>query len=137
MSRQPDKADDETGENGTQRLDKWLWYTRIVKSRTLAATLVSDGKVRLNRQRIDKPSHVVRIGDVVTANIHQRVRVLRVLAAGTRRGPPAEAQGLYQEISEPIPPRTPPAHPAAASARPDKRTRRLLAGLKRQQEPDI
>lgn len=126
-----DKDETQGSEAGTQRLDKWLWYTRLVKSRTLAAALVSGGKVRLNRQRIDKPSHAVRAGDVVTAAVHQKVRVLKVLAPGVRRGPPAEAQALYQDLTEPTPA---PGQPGAApvrSPRPDKRQRRELAALKR------
>jgi len=91
-------ADD--GAAGTQRIDKWLWYARIVKSRTLAATLVQTGKVRVNRQRTDKPSHALRRGDVVTVTAHRQVRVLEVSALGARRGPAAEAQTLYTDLTQ-------------------------------------
>ena len=60
------------GRGGAQRIDKWLWYTRAIKSRTLAAGLVEDGRVRINREKITKPSHGVKIGDVVTASINDR-----------------------------------------------------------------
>jgi ribosome-associated heat shock protein Hsp15 len=84
---------------GTQRLDKWLWFARVAKSRTLAATLVSGGKIRVNRARASKPSQLVKVGDVITAGTSRDVRVLRVKAPGLRRGPPAEAQTLYEELT--------------------------------------
>ena len=70
-----------------QRVDRWLWFARMIKSRTQAATLVSAGKVRLNGTRIDKPSRNVKPGDVLTFPLGTQVRVLKVLDAGTRRGP--------------------------------------------------
>ena len=82
-----------------QRLDKWLWYARVTKTRTLAATLVQNGKVRVNRERTLKPRQPVKADDVVTIAVHGRVRVLRVLAPGVRRGPAKEAVELYEEIS--------------------------------------
>ena len=103
------------------RLDKWLWYARVVKSRTLAAGLVEDGKVRLNRERITKPSQTVRIGDVLTISVGPRVRILEVAAMGTRRGPAAEAQALYVDLSPPPPAPTAPV--AADERRTGKRRR--------------
>jgi ribosome-associated heat shock protein Hsp15 len=82
-----------------QRLDKWLWFVRAVKSRTLAAALVAEGKVRVNRERASKPSHALRVGDVVTLTVHAQVRVLKVLSTGVRRGPPVEARGLYEDLT--------------------------------------
>ena len=117
------------------RLDKWLWYARVVKSRTLAAGLVEDGKVRLNRERMTKPSQSVRIGDVLTISVGPRVRSLEVAAMGTRRGPANEAQALYVDRSPP-PPTTPaaPLPPMSGerpngAGRPTKRDRRLIARL--------
>ena len=66
----------------TQRLDKWLWFARVTKSRTLAAQLVQDGKVRVNRAKAAKPSHTVRSGDVLTIAIRGNVEVLKVAGAG-------------------------------------------------------
>lgn len=83
---------------GAQRLDKWLWYARITKSRTLAAQLVQDGKVRVNRARATKPSHIIRSGDVLTVVLRGHLQVLRVVAPGTRRGPPPEARLLYEAV---------------------------------------
>ncbi len=83
----------------SQRIDKWLWYARLVKSRTLAATFIKTGKIRLNRIRVRKSSQVVKVGDIVTATIARRVRVLRVVSTGVRRGPAGEAQSLYEELT--------------------------------------
>jgi len=92
-----------------QRLDKWLWFARIVKSRTLAAQLVQDGKVRVNRAKVAKPAQAVRPDDVLTIVIRGNIQVLKVLALGVRRGPPAEARQLYEVLSAPA---------AAGSAQP-------------------
>jgi ribosome-associated heat shock protein Hsp15 len=81
-----------------QRLDKWLWYARIVKSRSLAAKLIEEGCIRVNRQRAVKASVVVKCGDVLTAALQGRVRVLEVRGLGERRGPASEAQTLYAEL---------------------------------------
>lgn len=96
----PDASDTPSaGASPGQRLDKWLWYARVTKSRTLAAHLIEGGKVRVNRARTDKPSHQVRAGDVITATVHRNVRILKVLAPGTRRGPATEARSLYEELT--------------------------------------
>ncbi len=89
------------GGAGSQRLDKWLWFARVAKSRTLAAALVSGGKIRVNRTRASKPSQLVKVGDVITAGTLRDVRILRIKAPGLRRGPPAEAQTLYEELTPP------------------------------------
>lgn len=128
-------ADDllQTGAAATQRLDKWLWFARVVKTRTLAAGLVAGGKVRVNRQRIDKPGYAVRIGDVITVTAASRIRVMKVMATGVRRGPPREAAMLYEEFAPAISIGTGPAQPAFNPAlevvesrrRPTKRDRRV------------
>lgn len=133
-----DDADDDAGAfagAAEQRLDKWLWYTRVVKSRTLAAGLVTAGKVRVNRERVDKPSRWLKPGDVVTVSVGPNVRVLRMLAPGSRRGPAPEARALYEDL-------TPPKVPVAATAmpsggvrergegRPTKRDRREINRLR-------
>ncbi len=81
-----------------QRLDKWVWHARLVKSRSLAAKLIEDGFIRVNRQRVTKPSATVKCGDVLTLTLQGAVRVLEVLAVGERRGPPGEAKTLYSEL---------------------------------------
>ncbi|RMH50243.1 MAG: RNA-binding S4 domain-containing protein [Alphaproteobacteria bacterium] len=80
------------------RIDKWLFHARFCRSRALAAALVGGGHVRLNGRRIDKPAAPVRVGDVLTLRIGGRVRLLRVLDLGCRRGPASEARLLYLEL---------------------------------------
>jgi ribosome-associated heat shock protein Hsp15 len=81
-----------------QRLDKWLWFARFVKSRTLAAKLVSDGFVRVNGQRAETPAKALAVGDVITVAAARTTAVVRVEALGTRRGPVEEAKRLYREL---------------------------------------
>jgi ribosome-associated heat shock protein Hsp15 len=83
----------------SQRVDKWLWFARIVKSRSLAQALIEQGAVRVNRIKVVRSSAGVAPGDVVTVAVHDRVRVLKVLDEGRRRGPPAEARELYEDLS--------------------------------------
>ncbi len=138
-SRNHDDDADEQGEaaaDGTQRLDKWLWFVRVIKTRTLAAGLVTSGKVRVNRQRVEKPSQAVRPGDVVTVTARGHVRILKVLAPGARRGPPAEARLLYEDLTPPAPPpdqtgtARAPAQREAGQGRPTKKDRRLIDRLR-------
>ncbi len=94
--------------NPSQRIDKWLWYTRIFKSRSLAAKFSEAGKIRIKngekRDRVTKSSHMIHCQDILTFTLHDRVRVVKVLSPGTRRGPAPEAQTLYEDLS---PPRVP------------------------------
>ncbi len=87
----------------TIRLDKWLWQARFFKTRSLAARAVAQGRVRLNAARVDKPAQAVGAGDALTFAQGNRIRVVRVLALGTRRGPAAEAQALYEDLAPPGP----------------------------------
>jgi ribosome-associated heat shock protein Hsp15 len=84
-----------------QRLDKWLWFARMAKTRSLAQRLVTDGKVRLNRERVTKPSHTVKLGDLVTVSLGKQLRLLKVAAFGERRGPAPEAAVLYDDLAPP------------------------------------
>src|SRR5262245_50195209 len=95
------------GEAHTQRLDKWLWFSRVSKSRSLAARLIEDGKVRVNRARVIKPSQAVRVGDVLTIALRGKVQILKVLAPGQRRGPPPEARQLYEALHQDAEPGAP------------------------------
>jgi ribosome-associated heat shock protein Hsp15 len=131
---------------GTQRLDKWLWFARFVKTRTLAADIVTAGKVRLNRVRVEKPAQTVRAGDVLTLNLNRRIQLIRVLGIGERRGPSAAARVLYEELTaegdviKPQPSSSPPSaawRPSGVSAvgrpagsgRPTKKERREIDRL--------
>jgi ribosome-associated heat shock protein Hsp15 len=81
------------------RLDKWLWHARFIKHRGLAEDMVAARRVRLNEQIVQKTHQLVRPGDVITLTEPARVRVLRVLGLGERRGPAPEARLLYEEIT--------------------------------------
>ena len=81
-----------------QRLDKWLWFARVVKTRSLAARLVESGHVRLNARRIETPAKAVRPGDVLTIALEQQVRILKVLDPGTRRGAFLKPNLLFEDL---------------------------------------
>jgi ribosome-associated heat shock protein Hsp15 len=84
-----------------QRLDTWLWSARFLKARSDCARLIQEGLIRINRQPTDKPHARVRPGDVVTLPLPRvGVRVIRVLALASRRGPAPEARTLYEEIPD-------------------------------------
>jgi ribosome-associated heat shock protein Hsp15 len=83
------------------RLDKWLWFARFFKSRSLAARLVEAGGVRMAGAPVTKAHQTVRPGDVLTFAQGGHVRAVRVRAVGTRRGPAAEAQALYEDLAPP------------------------------------
>jgi ribosome-associated heat shock protein Hsp15 len=115
-----------------QRLDKWLFFSRAVKSRTLAQKLIESGTVRVNATRMLASDHRVGAGDVLTMTIGHRLLVWRILDAGTRRGPAAEAARLYEDLSPPRLPRVPNGafvqRPPGAG-RPTKKDRRAIDGL--------
>ncbi len=83
-----------------QRLDKWLWCARFMRARTDCAALVAQGSIRINRLATEKAHAKLRPGDVLTVPVRGQVRVVRVVALAARRGPPAEASGLYEEVGE-------------------------------------
>ncbi|MCG7393643.1 RNA-binding S4 domain-containing protein [Microvirga sp. ACRRW] len=83
-----------------QRLDKWLWFARFAKTRTLAAKLVTSGFVRVNGQRTDNAAKAVALGDVITIALARTALVVRVEALGERRGPAPEARQLYADLTE-------------------------------------
>ena len=85
------------------RIDKWLWHARFFKTRSLAAKVVSGGKLRVNGQPISKPAYMVSVSDVLTFPQADNVRVIKVLAMGERRGPAPEAQQLYEDLAPPKP----------------------------------
>lgn len=110
-----------------QRVDRWLWFARLLKSRTLAATLVTSGKLRLNGERMVKASRSVKPGDVLTFPLGHHIRVIKVLLPGTRRGPAPEAQTLYEDLAPPEPRASAPDRTAsreAGTGRPTKKERR-------------
>ncbi len=80
------------------RIDRYLHCIRLVKSRGLAQGLIDTGFVRIDGKRVAKPSEAVRVGSTIAFSLHDRVRVLRVLALPERRGPAAEARCCYEEL---------------------------------------
>ena len=88
------------------RIDKWLWFARFFKTRSLAASVIDSGDVRLNGEVVIKNSTGVKPGDELVFPTGKRMRRVTVLAIGERRGPAPEAQMLYRE-EEPPPPQDP------------------------------
>ena len=84
-----------------QRIDKWLWHARVVRTRTAAAELAAAGHVRINGRRVDAPSRAVRPGDVVTVALDRAVRVLKVVAFAERRGSANDARALCEALEPP------------------------------------
>ena len=85
------------------RLDKWLWFARFLKSRTLAQELCAGGRVRVSGRVVSKPSQAIRVGDVLTFPLGPHIRVIEIKALGVRRGPAEEARILYVDLSPPAP----------------------------------
>ena len=87
------------------RIDVWLWRARFFKTRSLAAHMVSDGRIRLSRSggetRLDKPSRTVKVGDGLVFALAGRLVAVRVESLGERRGPASEAQQLYSFLQNP------------------------------------
>ncbi|RXR25612.1 RNA-binding S4 domain-containing protein [Sphingobium fluviale] len=80
------------------RIDKFLWFARLAKSRTAAQAMAEQGIMRLNGRRIERAHSAARVGDLVTLAQGDRIRVVRILALPARRGPAAEAQACYEEL---------------------------------------
>ena len=78
------------------RLDKWLFHAHFYRTRLLAQAAASAGKVRLNGDRVEKPGHVIKPGDVLTLGRGAQIMAVRVLALAERRGPAGEARNLYE-----------------------------------------
>ena len=121
-----------------QRIDKWLWHARVVRTRSAAAALSDSGLVRINGTRIDTSSRPVRPGDVVTIALDRNVRILKVTGFAERRGSAEIARLLYEDLT---PPSEPPKEPAAGgrdegTGRPTKRERREIDRLQGQDEFD-
>ena len=120
----------------SQRLDRWLWFARFFKTRTLATNTVTTGKVRVNGERVSRAARAIKPGDVLTFPAGEEIRVIKVLGIGPRRGPAPEAQALYEdqtpreEKSAPMTTKTGPEIREAGSGRPTKRERRQTDAFK-------
>ena len=136
-----DAASPEIPQADKQRLDKWLWQARFFKTRGLAAELAGSGRLRINSEHVAKPAQPVRPGDVLTFPQGDRIRVIRIEALGTRRGPAPEARALYTDLDQtaagpesgrkPDPGPTPTAEREAGAGRPTKKERRKIDALRR------
>ena len=136
-----DAASPETPQADKQRLDKWLWRARFFKTRGLAAELAGSGRLRINSEHVAKPAQPVRPGDVLTFPQGSRIRVIRIEALGTRRGPAPEARALYTDLDQatappgsgrkPDPGPAPTAEREAGAGRPTKKERRKIDALRR------
>jgi len=117
-------------ETDARRLDKWLWFARFCKSRTLAAKLCAAGRIRSGGEVVRKAHHLVRPGDVLTFPQGPHIRVVRVLLLGERRGPATEARTLYEDLAPPVPAPPPSVMERMPGAgRPTKADRRALDRL--------
>ncbi|WP_193366928.1 RNA-binding S4 domain-containing protein [Pelagibius marinus] len=134
-----DSANQASPGQASLRADKWLWQARFFKSRSLATQICQAGKLRLSGQGVVKAHYKVKVGDVLTFPQARHIRVIKVLALGTRRGPASEAQALYEDLKPPeaesrLPKGTPDALATAprepGSGRPTKRDRRALERLR-------
>ncbi len=120
-----------------QRIDKWLFFARVVKSRSLAAKLAVAGRVRINRDKASQASDLVKPGDVLTITLDRRILVYKVISGGVRRGPAEEARKLFEDMSPPpaakedAPATFMPPLREAGSGRPTKRERRETDRLRR------
>lgn len=85
---------------GRQRIDKWLFFARVIKSRALGAKLAQSGRVRVNGTKIEQASYAVKPGDVLTLTLDRSILVYRVIDCGERRGPAEEARRLYEDMSQ-------------------------------------
>ncbi len=81
-----------------QRIDRWLWHARLVRTRGAAAALAGAGYVRVNGARINAPGRMVRTGDVITVALDRRIRVLKVRGFVERRGPGGSVAELYEDL---------------------------------------
>jgi ribosome-associated heat shock protein Hsp15 len=114
-----------------QRIDKWLWFARLAKTRTAAQKLAISGRVRVNREKNESASRAVKVGDVLTVALESGVRILRIASSGERRGRAAEARLLYEDLTPPAPiaPATPEApHPGSRPTKRDRRARVAFMG---------
>ena len=116
------------------RVDKWLWYARFFKSRTLAGKLCTGHRLRVNGETGIKPHHMIKVGDVLTFPKGLHIRVIKIVALATHRGPAPEAQALYKDLEPPVARKIKAKSSVAArepgAGRPTKADRRAIDRLK-------
>lgn len=115
------------------RIDKWLWFARVVKTRSLAAKLVHTGHVRVNKVKVTTASFLLKTDDVLTIALNSRIRILKVVEIGARRGPASAAALLFDDLT-PIPDKSAETEVASKTPsperRPDKHERRKIGAFK-------
>jgi ribosome-associated heat shock protein Hsp15 len=85
--------------DGSLRIDKFLWFARLAKTRSIAQTIACEGHLRIDGRRIDRAHVPVRCGDVLSFPLHGHVRIIRIEALPARRGPAEKAQACYTDLS--------------------------------------
>ncbi|MEM1289486.1 MAG: RNA-binding S4 domain-containing protein [Pseudomonadota bacterium] len=123
----------------TIRLDRWLFFSRLVKSRSLASKLIEAGGVRVNGTKTHRSNRTIGPEDVLTIALPVGVKIIKLRACGSRRGPAPEAQQLYEDLTPPPPPKTEQDLNVGNTApnpgrRPTKHERERLSRMKRQAE---
>jgi ribosome-associated heat shock protein Hsp15 len=122
-----------------QRIDKWLWHARVVRTRSSAAALVDDGLVRLNGERVSANSQPVKTSDVLTIALDRHIRIMKVMGFAERRGDATDAAKLFEDLT----PKPEPGAPVAAASgardpgagRPTKQERRAIDRLQEGADP--
>ena len=126
----PDDGQPDAGP-GRLRVDKWLWFARFFKTRSLAAKLCNGSVLRCSGTVVTKAHHAVKPGDVLTFPQGRHIRVVKVVALGSRRGPADEARTLYEDLSPPVPETAMDVSGRLPGlGRPTKRDRRALERMK-------
>ncbi|MFK7791581.1 MAG: RNA-binding S4 domain-containing protein [Devosiaceae bacterium] len=127
------KTEPETAEK--LRIDRWLFFSRLVKSRSLASKIIDNGQVRVNGEKTHQAKRAIGPGDVLTLALPPGIKIVKVVACGTRRGPATEAQTLYDDLTPPPPPkeeaRLMPRNAPSPGRRPTKHERERLQQIKR------
>ena len=126
-----------SGSDTALRLDKWLWYARFFKTRAMATRAIAGGRFRLNGEVMSKPHRAAIIGQTLIFAQADTIRVIRIVALGTRRGPACEAMLLYEDLAPPQPKQAKTTAEDSdfearekGAGRPTKRERRLTDRLK-------
>ncbi|ANK74214.1 MULTISPECIES: RNA-binding S4 domain-containing protein [Ensifer] len=122
-----------------QRLDKWLFFTRLIKSRSLAQKAIEGGRVAVNDERVTQSSFQLKTGDMLELALDRRSLIVRVVGPGERRGPYEEARLLYDDLTPEQPKEKLSAYELATrergAGRPTKKERRETDRLKPDFDP--
>jgi len=121
----------------SQRIDKWLWHARIIKSRSLAQKLITSGKVRVDTVKITNASSQVRSSNVLTISLERDIKIIEITGIPKRRGPFSEAQTFYNDLTPPKEPKPKNTKGETitigieGTGKPDKHQRKQILAMKR------